>query len=122
MGRARRSAMVTESLERRRLLASVYAQDFGFGVAGHADAPADQLVAPLPGGRTLVVGTHVTRRFVGGDTEEDRNTIVSRINADGVVDATVNLQETQAVAFLAGHLYVASETVPVGEAICRYDA
>src|SRR3954453_14127386 len=79
-----------EPLDRRLLLAAqVYSTDFGFGVAGHVDAPAERLIVPLPDGKILTVGD----RFFPGDPDESDDpgeslTFATRATAGGAVDRT----------------------------------
>jgi uncharacterized delta-60 repeat protein len=113
------------------LAAQVYTTDFDFGAAGHANVPADQLIAPLPDGQILTVGTRYVPPDPNDDTGDDPGsfeTVFSRLNADGTPDRAFGengshdfFDQVDAVAYLAGRLYFA---VPgdYPENISRYTA
>ena len=73
-----------EPLERRVLFA-LYGPDISFGSGGVAAGPAgNELLAELPDGKILAVGSRLVRVEFDNDIERDAH----RLNADGTIDQT----------------------------------
>ena len=76
-----------EVLEHRWLLA-LFGPDMSFGVGGHVvDVPAQEVIAPLAGGKILTVG-YRSIPVPGIDSPSDLLMVVARVNDDGTLDTS----------------------------------
>ena len=111
-----------EVLEHRWLLV-LFGPDMSFGVGGHVvDVPAQEVIAPLGGGKILTVG-YRSIPVPGPDSPSDLLMVAARVNDDGTLDTSfgnggtveldrTNINQSRDAEFTGSRLWVIAPIAP----------